>query len=341
MFARGEAVRGIRIFGAAVVAVLVTTTACSASHSSAPAKIHAKSVAQQGQAVIDAQKQLPPLQTAGQFCLDGIKKDSKDTTIDKGLETIDPTGGEATAWDFYNLQGDQVTVQKEYASGNPFSATFDLGQIIYAIIDAAGEQATKDTPDEIQWKLFGLIGPAALYCAEAAFWLDGTVGGQVGTALQKKFLTLPIGQQLLASRGSAITGKWVLYRKLENCSITGSSGCQLSPADVTIACTGTACTIIRTNASSPFEPWDHPIPIDFGQGAWQASGTEKWAAQCASAPVPGTGVSLALKVTSGKILNGVWRAQGLEGSYTVDNVATSCFPAGTSVEEVSTTPFPS
>ena len=84
---------------------------------------------------------------------------------------------------------------------------------------------------------------------------------------------------------------------------------------------------------------DHSIPIAFGQGAWQASGTEKWAAQCDSAPVPGTGVVLALKVTSGKVLNGVWRAQGLQGTFIVDNVATSCFAAGTSKEDVSTTSF--
>lgn len=206
-----------------------------------------------------------------------------------------------------------------------------------------GEQATRGTPEEFQWTLFGLIGPAAISCTEAAFWLDGTVGGQIGTALQKQFLTLSVGQQLLASRGSAITGKWVLYRKLENCSVTGtnSHGCQLSPMDVTIACTGTACTITwaNANASVGFEPWDHSIPIAFGQGAWQATGTEKWAANCSAAPVPGTGVALALKVTSGKVFNGVWRAQGLQGSYTINNMATSCFPAGTSVEDASTTPF--
>ena len=111
-------------------------------------------------------------------------------------------------WDFDNLACDQVTVTKELASGQTFIGTFDLGQVIYAIIDEAGEQATEGAPDEVQWKLFGLIGPAAIYCAEAALWLDGTVGGQIGIALQKKFLTWSVGQQLLAGRASAITGKW-------------------------------------------------------------------------------------------------------------------------------------
>ena len=150
-----------------------------------------------------------------------------------------------------------------------------------------------------------------------------------------------VGQQLLASRDSAITGKWVLYRKLENCSITGSNnhGCVLGPMDMTIACTGTPCTIIRTNASADFAPWDHSIPIAFSQGAWQASGTEKWAVQCNHAPVLGSGVAFSLKVTSGQVINGVWRAQGITGRYTINNPATACFSAGTSVEDVSTAPF--
>ena len=332
--------RGIPSF--VVVAVLVTVSACSTSQSSPSAKTHAETVAQQGQTVIDAQKQVTPLQTAGQFCLAGIQKDSKDATINEALNNIDRTGGEATAWQLYNLQGDQVTMKKELASRQVFAGTFDLGQIIYAIIGAAGEQAAKGTPDELQWKLFGLIGPAAIYCAEAALWLDGTVGGQIGVALQKQFLTWSVGQQLLASRGSAITGKWVLYRKLEVCSVSGSNnhGCSLGPMDVTITCTGTACTIIRTNASTDGSPpWDHSIPIAFGPDVWRASGTEQNAAECQHQSLPGTGVAFALKVTSGQVVNGVWRAQGLEGSFTINNVATSCFPAGTSVEDVSTTPF--
>jgi hypothetical protein len=98
--------------------------------------------------VIDAQKQIPRLQTAGQFCLAGIKKDSEDTTISEALDKIDLTGGVGKVWDFDNLAGDQVTVTKEVASGQTFIGTFDLGQIIYAIIDEAGEQATEDAPDK-------------------------------------------------------------------------------------------------------------------------------------------------------------------------------------------------
>jgi hypothetical protein len=85
--------------------------------------------------------------------------------------------------------------------------------------------------------------------------------------------------------------------------------------------------------------WWGDVRIAFGQGGWQASGTEKWAAMCNHAPVPGSGVAFALKVTSGQVVNGVWRALGLGGSFTVNNLATSCFPAGNSIEKVSTTLF--
>ncbi len=330
--------KGVPRLAMAILAVAVTASACTPSKAS-PSR---PSVQQLAEKDLQAQKQMPPLQTAGQFCMAGIVKASKDAAISGALDNIDPAGGQATAWTFVSLQGDQVTMQKQFASGEPFTGTFSLGQIIYAIVGAAGEQVTKGTPDEIQWKLFGLIGPAAIYCAEAAFWLDGTVGGQVGAALQKKFLTTSAGQQLLASRGSAITGSWVLYRKLQTCapSIVVSKGCILNPMKVTIACTGSGCTLIRTNGAAGFPPWDHPIPLAFASGGtWRAGGTEKWAAECNHAPVPGSGVALALKVISGQVVSGVWRAQGLEGTYTIDNAATTCFSAGTTVEQVSTTPF--
>jgi hypothetical protein len=333
-------VRGPRIFVVPAAVVLVTATACSASHSSVPEKVHAKTVAQQAQTAIDSVRQMSPLAVAATACVTGILDDIRDAEVSDALDEVFPGGGPGDAYAALSIDGDEVTMQRDFNGGQVTTGTFDLGRLIYDLIATLGEKATAGTPLQIQFELFGLIGPAAIDCAEAAWWLDGTVGGQIGTALQKKFLTLSIGQQLLASRGSAITGTWVLYRKLENCSVAGSNGCQLNQMDVTIACTGTGCTIIRTNGASPvFKPWDHSIPIAFDQSGWQASGTEKWAAQCDKVAIPGTGVDLALKVTSGKVLDGVWRAQGLQGTYTVRNVATSCFPAGSSVEEVSTTKF--
>jgi hypothetical protein len=342
---RGWLYTGIAAAVIGLVAGSIAAVAVSRSHSGSGSASHPSpsparlTLAQQGLTTLRTMKQVPPLQTAGTACLAGIFKNAKVAAVSAALNNVDATGGQAVAWDGYTLTGDEATIQKGLAGGQVVAGTYSLGQVIGALLAATGSQAASGTPEQFQWTLYGLIGPAAISCAEAAFWLDGTTGGQVGTALQQQFPTWTVGPQLLAGRSSAIAGTWVLYRKLENCSITGSNGCQLDAADVTISCTGTACTIIRTNASPGFTLWDHPIPIAFSQGAWQASGTEQSAADCQSTPVPGTGVAFALKVTSGQVINGVWRAQGLEGTYSINNVTTACFPAGTSVEDVSTTPF--
>jgi hypothetical protein len=351
----GEVMRGILRSAVAVVAALAAATACSISTS--PAKATAQrhhhaaastpSLAQRGQVVIESQgKAIPLLQTAGSFCWDGIKNDLadhvQDGLITGALKQVDPTGTADDVLSGAHLVGDEITVDNEYASGQEFVATFDLGQLIYALISQEGEKVTAGTPLEFQWQLFGLIGPAAIYCAEAAFWLTGTVGGQIGTALRNWWLDWHVSQQQLASQPSAITGKWVLYRKLANCAPgPHNNGCQLNPMDVTISCTSTGCSVIRTNSAQGFPPWDHSIPLSFTDGVWVANGPEQWGAQCNKAPVPGTTVALAVKVTSGQSVDGVWRAQGLEGSYSITVPADYCFSAGTSVEEVSTTPLPS
>jgi hypothetical protein len=205
----------------AVIAVLLTASACSVSHSPV-AKTHAKAVDQK---VTTARRQVPPLQKAGAFCADGISKDlmdgARDAVISSALNNVDPTGGEAVAWQLAGFEGDQVTVQKELASGQILSGTFDLGQLIYAILGAAGDVAGKyDQKLALQWKLFGLIGPAAVYCAEAAFWLDGTVGGQIGTYLRKPCVFLYPNQVDCTSVSPEIT--------LEGENEGDTSGCTFS-----------------------------------------------------------------------------------------------------------------
>jgi cell division septation protein DedD len=189
--------RGILRSAAAAVAVLVTAAACTSSHSTtgkvraeaaqAPAAL---STAAKVHKILEAQGSLPPYKVAANFCVAGIEKDAKDATIDAALDKMDPTGGEAASWTLYGLAGDTVHVNKEYANGQAFAATFDLGQIIYAILAELGDEVGKYTNDaelEAQWNLFGLIGEAAIYCTEAAFWLDGTVGGEIGTEIRQQW----------------------------------------------------------------------------------------------------------------------------------------------------------
>ena len=194
--------KGILRSGVAAVAVLMIASACTSSHSTT-GKVHAEalrapaelSAAAKVHKILEAQGSLPPYKVAANFCVAGINKDitdqAKDATIDAALDKMDPTGGAAIAWHLYGLAGDTVQVKKEYANGQVFVATFDLGQVIYALLAELGDVAGKYTGDkelQAQWNLFGLIGEAAIYCTEAAFWLDGTVGGELGTAIRNWWL---------------------------------------------------------------------------------------------------------------------------------------------------------
>jgi hypothetical protein len=194
--------RGILRSAVAAIAVLVAASACTSSHSTT-GKIHAEalrgpvalSTAAKVHKILEAQGSPPPYNVAANFCLAGINKDltddANDATIDAALDKMDPTGGAAIAWHLYGLAGDTVQVKKEYADGQAFVATFDLGQVIYALLAELGDEAGKYTGDkelQAQWDLFGLIGEAAIYCTEAAFWLDGTVGGELGTAIRNWWL---------------------------------------------------------------------------------------------------------------------------------------------------------
>ncbi len=193
--------KGILRSAAAALAVLVAASACTTSHSTAgtvraesaggPAAL---STAAKVHKILEAQGSLPPYEEAANFCVAGINKDladqAKDATIDAALDKMDPKGGAAIAWELYSLSGDEVKVKKEYANGQEFAATFDLGQIIFALLAELGDVTGKYTHDaelEAQWNLFGLIGEAAIYCTEAAFWLDGTVGGEIGAAIRQQW----------------------------------------------------------------------------------------------------------------------------------------------------------
>jgi hypothetical protein len=104
-----------------------------------------------------------------------------------------------------------------------------------------------------------------------------------------------------------------------------SLGCNANPLDVSIACAGSTCTIIRTNRSSGGEPpWDHTLPLSYNGTVWSAQELEQNVAQCDGQPVPRAAVQLTLEVISGTVVNGVWKAQQLVGTYAVEQGPTKC-----------------
>lgn len=109
--------------------------------------------------------------------------------------------------------------------------------------------------------------------------------------------------------------------------------------DVRIACTANACTIIRTNSSSGGEPpWNHAIPIGYNGMAWTAQGHEQNASECEGKLIATTSVKFMLEVDSGNVVNGIWKAQQLMGTYTVAQGPTKCdnYGSGLGVYAVST-----
>jgi hypothetical protein len=185
--------RGILRSAVAAVAVVVTASACTGSHlttgkvraeaARAPAAV---STAVKVHKVLEDQgAQMPPLQEAAHFCLAGILKDEKDTAVGDAIGDVDPAAGDV--WTSYSLSGDLEDTVTLYDKDGAFAGTFQLGQFLDDLISSFGQKVTTGTPLEFQFYLFGVLGEAAIYCAEAAFWLDGTVGGQIGTEIRQQW----------------------------------------------------------------------------------------------------------------------------------------------------------
>jgi serine/threonine protein kinase len=140
------------------------------------------------------------------------------------------------------------------------------------------------------------------------------------------------------SQGPAIAGTWVLNRTQLNCVASNSCGHAQQPMHVTISCTGNDCTVLRTDFYAAFGPWQTALPLTYSQGAWRAGGVESYDSECGGSPIPGTRVTLVLKVLSGQVRDGVWRAVHLGGTYTNNTPASRCTSMGETDDLSATAP---
>src|ERR1700683_1015667 len=143
---------------AAIAAVLVAASACTSSHS-ATGTAHAEaaqkpaglSTAAKVHKILVDQGQMPPVQTAADFCLKGVLKDEKGTLVSKAIDVVDPTAGDV--WDAYSLSGDLDDTVTLYKQDGEFAGTFQLGQFLANLISSFGQKVTAGTPLEFQFYL--------------------------------------------------------------------------------------------------------------------------------------------------------------------------------------------
>ena len=177
-----------------IVLASATITGCGSGAGNVkapPSSVHAtttpaESAAERAQVAVDSMNAITPLQEATSTCVNAIVANYKDQTrdgaIDTALETL--LGHEAkdavgVAEIANNTAENTITIQYELKNNQVDNATFDVGRVIFALIG--------NIPG---FQLFSMIGDPAIYCTEAAFWLTGQLGGQLGQLLRAKLRPL-------------------------------------------------------------------------------------------------------------------------------------------------------
>jgi hypothetical protein len=238
-----------------------------------------------------------------------FKDQTRDGAIDGALDTLlgDKAKGVYDIAKIINdTSNDTVEIEYKFNNGQLDNATFDAGRLFFALI---GNIPGLD--------LFSEIGDPAVYCTEAAFWYTGNLGGQIGKLLRSKLRPV--------AAAASIEGNWTLYRRSMSCTSNLSEGCAVAPMLVRITCADANCTAIRTNNVPGYlGAWADPLPLVLTAGVWRASGPEAGASSCHDQPAPGTTVTLKLKIISTTTVNGVQKAQQLQGTYVVDGAPTTC-----------------
>lgn len=303
----------IRAFLIVLISVAMVSCAGSGAKTPQPSP-HAtmtpsETVTQQAQAAAAKVRAIEPLPLASNTCIRAIINAAFTEAIDASLEKLIGAGKVAIidkVSEVSDIAGTLVKIDYEKTHGQPIEATFDFGQIVFAVLG--------DIPG---FKLFGIIGEPAIDCTETAFWYTGHLGYQLGVLLRR-------GLQPPTPVAAAIQGNWTLYRRSASCS-SNLSFCAKTPMLMRITCDAANCTIIRTNnIPGRLGAWADPLPLVLHGGVWRAAGPEAGASECHGNPAPGTLVALSLTAIATAGVNGGGKAQQLQGTFAVDGGPTPC-----------------
>jgi len=257
----------------------------SASQAAARARVAALSVSA-----------LAPVGQAWNSCAQSIESSLTEQAIENAVLSLLPLSQAEkadTAIEGLTIVGDTLEVDYDVSGGQIFQSEFDFGKVVFDILGDSGIPG---------FFLFGLVGTPAIDCVEAGFWLAGTLGGQIGTLLRKRFLAK-------ADTTAGIAGTWTLIRSTISCVV---DTCYDTPMVLKFThCSQTECTMTRLDYI-----WKKSHPIALKNGRWTAKFTDI-TATCGTAQVPGN-ITLTLAVTSYAKSGGTRVAKTLGGTY--DNV---------------------
>lgn len=239
---------------------------------------------------------LEPLKQATKSCVYNALYDIRNSIISEALAQAGLEKGSET-FDGAVILGHTIEIIEETGDGHFGNAEFDTAKVIADLVGQLGGR---------QFKLFGLLGPPAIDCVEAGLWLDGNIGGQIGTLLRQKFLTPRVAH-------ASIGGNWTLTRIPLVCRNFGG-GCRVPPLHLRIRhCTATRCMMSRPR-SDVF--WRHPHAITRHGDVWSAKFRDT-AITCGFR-INVANVSVRLRVIKASGPSGLATATALSGTYTVD-----------------------
>ena len=273
----------------------------------------ASQIAAQARTTALAVKSATPLLQAEQVCVRSILGAFKDQAIEGILNNAGLAGD---VYEGATILNDGVQFDYETSSGEIFSAEFTFGKLIFATIGAEADQHLIPP----QFKLFGIVGPPMVDCVEAAWWLDGWLGGQVGQYLKQIWPP--------ATANAGISGTFTFDRAVLSC-VNLPDGCASNSIVLQFSsCTATKCTMTR-----PDGLWQTHT-ITRSNTTWTAKFVDN-ALLCGSQQNKAT-VTIRLIVTSSAVQNGVRITKTLGGTetYAAATNPPNCLPNPSTLEDL-------
>jgi hypothetical protein len=190
-------------------------------------------VAAQARVTALAVKSATPLLQAERACSRAIIDHARDELI---IRALNRAGLDGHLYEGALIVNQGIEFYYQASNGDILKSEFSFGKLVFEVIGATADQGL--IPPQFEW--FGIVGPPLVDCVEAAWWLDGWLGGQVGQYLRQK-----IWPPTTANAG--ISGTFTFDRAVLSC-VKLPDGCLSNSIVLRFSnCTATKCTMTRSD----------------------------------------------------------------------------------------------